>query len=162
MKILIRKRIFRFFTEIQKRIDNPKWSTTEEESLGTISKTRYFGHKILSLSLLRIRRMILFWIHRFFSYRQVLMMLIFNLILELSKETYPYIPESNHQWYYGFQSPGLRILQAEISRIRDSRCKNFPDSWIWIGLHRANQNTFCVACVMPCWCVFKWMTLAFP
>ena len=72
--------------------------------------------------------MILFWIHRFFSYRQVLMMLIFNLILELGKETYPYIAESNHQWYYGFQSPGLRILQAETSRIRDSRSKNFPDS----------------------------------
>ena len=36
MKILIRKRIFRFFTEIQKRIVNPKWSTTEEESLGSI------------------------------------------------------------------------------------------------------------------------------
>ena len=34
--ILIRKRIFRFFTEIQKRIINPKLSTTEEESLGTI------------------------------------------------------------------------------------------------------------------------------
>ena len=36
MKILIRKRIFRFFTEIQKRIVNPKLSTREEESLGTI------------------------------------------------------------------------------------------------------------------------------
>ena len=34
--ILIRKQIFRFFTKIQKRIIDPKLSTTEVESLGTI------------------------------------------------------------------------------------------------------------------------------
>ena len=52
---LIRKRIFRFFTKIQKRTIDPidpqrRWI------LWIISKTRYFGYMIRRVSLLRIRK----------------------------------------------------------------------------------------------------------
>ena len=55
-----------------------------------------------------------------------------------------WIPDSNCQWYSGFlllysgfQGPGFRIPQTKISKIPDSKCKNFPDSGIRIPLHGA-------------------------
>ena len=55
-----------------------------------------------------------------------------------------WIPDSNCYWdsgflhlYSGFQGPGFRIPQAKISKIPNSKCKNFPDSGIRIPLHGA-------------------------
>ena len=54
---LIRKRIFRFFTKIQKRIIDPN-DPQRRWILWIISKTGYFGYMIMipSVSLLRIRK----------------------------------------------------------------------------------------------------------
>ena len=51
----IRKRIFRFFTKIQKRITDPN-DPQRRWILWIISKTGYFGYMIRSVSLLRIRK----------------------------------------------------------------------------------------------------------
>ena len=66
----------------------------------------------------------------------------------------PWIPDSNYwipdlfQWNFdsgfgllvGFRipTPVFRIPQAKISKISDSKCKNFPDSGIRIPLHGAS------------------------
>ena len=52
---LIRKRIFRFFTKIQKRIIDPN-DPQRRWILWIISRTGYFGYTIRSVSLLRIRK----------------------------------------------------------------------------------------------------------
>ena len=51
----IRKRIFRFFTKIQKRITDPN-DPQRRWILWIISKTGYFGYMIRGVSLLRIRK----------------------------------------------------------------------------------------------------------
>ena len=64
-----------------------------------------------------------------------------------------WIPDSNCQWdsgflllYSGFQGPGFRIPQTKISKIPDSKCKNFPDSGIRIPLHGAISLLGLTAC----------------
>ena len=59
-----------------------------------------------------------------------------------------WIPDSNCYWdsgflhlYSGFQGPGFRIPQAKISKIPDTKCKNFPDSGIRIPLHGAKFSS---------------------
>ena len=68
----------------------------------------------------------------------------------------PWIPDSNYwipdlfQWNFdsgfgllvGFRipTPVFRIPQEKISKIPDSKCKNFPDSGIRIPLHGATTR----------------------
>ena len=52
---LLRKRIFRFFTKIEKRITDPN-DPQRRWILWIISKTGYFGYMIRNVSLLRIRK----------------------------------------------------------------------------------------------------------
>ena len=68
-----------------------------------------------------------------------------------------WIPDSNCQWdsgflhlYSGFQGPGFRIPQAKISKIPDSKCKNFPDSGIRIPLHRPIDGLWLFIVITKC------------
>ena len=76
---------------------------------------------------------ILFWIHRFFSWRKILMMWIFDLILDFSKETDPTILHKRHHNFnyllslnYIYHAKSLCIwetLSSQKEHLKSHACK---------------------------------------
>ena len=76
---------------------------------------------------------ILFWIHRFFSWRKILMMWIFYLILDFSKETDPTILHKRHHNFsyllslnYIYHAKSLCIwetLSSQKEHLKSHTCK---------------------------------------